>query len=281
MGREMFVLSKIFSFLTNPSAVIFVLLVAGTVLLWTRWRRGGRRILGTTMVFVVLITVFPVGKYLTHLLENRFPVARELPPEITGIITLGGMINQFITSQRGQAALGAGAERMTEFVVLARRYPSAKLIFTGGSASLTRREITESDAARVFFRGMGLDPARIVFEDQSRNTHENAVFTYRIASPGEDENWVLITSAQHMPRSVGAFRKAGWKPIPYPVDFNTELPYRFALGFGLSSGINNLSLALHEWMGLVIYRFLGRSDALFPGPDAPNSASGGQKKGSG
>lgn len=263
----MFVLSKIYHYLTNPSAVLFVLLVAGTMLLWTRWRRAGRRILTGTVLFIALITVFPVGKYLVSILENRFPVARTLPSDITGIITLGGMINQFITTQRGQAALGGGAERMTEFVALARRYPSAKLVFTGGSASLTRPDITEADAARVFFRDMGLDPARIVFEDKSRNTYENAVFTFRSMAPKARENWILITSASHMPRSIGVFRKAGWKVIPYPVDFETEWPYRFGLGLGMVGGIENLSLALHEWMGLVIYRFLGRSNEVFPGPD--------------
>ena len=233
-------------------------------------RRAGRRILTGTVLFVALITIIPFGNFFVSILENRFPVVRELPPNITGIITLGGMINQFITTQRGQAALGSGAERMTEFVALARRYPAARLIFTGGNASLTRQNITEADAARTFFRDMGLEPARIVFENKSRNTYENAVFTYRAMAPKAGENWLLITSASHMPRSVGVFRKAGWEVIPYPVDFETEWPYRFDLGLGMAGGIKNLSLALHEWMGLLIYRFLGRSDEVFPGP-------GGQK----
>ena len=267
----MFVISKIFNLLTDPSVVLPVLLAVGTALLWTRWRRAGRRILAVTTGFILIVAILPVGKFAISILENRFPVVHGLPAEVTGIISLGGVINQFITAQRRQPALGSGAERMTALVALARRYPAARLVFTGGSGSIFRQHVKEADAARLFFREMGLDPGRIRFERQSRNTFENAVFTYQIMAPKPGERWVLITSAMHMPRSVGAYRKAGWNPIPYPVDFNTEWPYRFRPGLNLTGGINNFSLALHEWMGLVIYRILGRSDALFPAPAEPES----------
>lgn len=275
----MFLISKIYNFVTDPAAIVFMLLVVGSILLWTRWRRGGRRVVAGAVMFIVLITVFPVGGYFISVLENRFPMVRELPRPVTGIITLGGMINQFITIQRGQAALGSGAERMTEFIALARRHPEAKLVFTGGSASLTRKHTTEADAARIFFRDMGLDPARIVFENRSRNTYENAEFTYDLLSPRAGERWVLITSASHMPRSIGAFRKAGWNPIPYPVDFTTELPFRFNVGLRMTVGLGKLSAALHEWMGLVIYRILGRSDEIFPGPQSVGRLTARQKDG--
>lgn len=263
----MFLISKIFNFVTDPAALIPVLLGIGTLLLWTRWRRAGRGMVAATVAFILIVSVFPLGEYLLSILENRFPIARSLPPQVTGIITLGGAIDRFITTQRGQAALSERAERMTELVALARRYPKARLVFTGGNAALLRPHVTEAEAARLFFRTMGLDAGRMVFEDRSRNTFENAVFTYDLLAPKAGERWLLITSAMHMPRSVGAFRKAGWKPLPVPVDFNTEWPYRFRPGLRYTSGIANFSLALHEWIGLLAYRILGRSDALFPAPD--------------
>ncbi len=273
----MFLISKIFNSLTDPSVVLPVLLAVGTLLLWTRWRRAGRGILAVTTAFILIVSVLPVGKFAISILENRFPVVHALPGQVTGIISLGGMINQFITVQRKQPALGSGAERMTALVALARRYPAARLVFTGGSGSIFRHDVKEADAARLFFREMGLDPGRIRFERRSRNTFENAAFTYQMMAPKPGERWVFITSAMHMPRSVGAFRKAGWNPISYPVDFNTEWPYRFRPGLHLTSGINSVSLALHEWMGLVIYRILGRSDELFPGPAMPDLLVGEQK----
>jgi uncharacterized SAM-binding protein YcdF (DUF218 family) len=115
---------------------------------------------------------------------------------------------------------------------------------------------------------MGLDISRIVFEDQSRNTLENAVFSYKLLSPKSSERWVLITSASHMPRSVGTFRKAGWKPIPFPVDFSTYEPGQLRIGFNIVSALNRFGAGLRTWSALLVYRLLGRMDEIFPGPDS-------------
>ncbi len=90
--------------------------------------------------------------------------------------------------------------------------------------------------------------------------------THALIRPGPDETWVLITSAMHMPRSVGVLRKAGWKVLPYPVDFKTDGTgeSRYFSGFG--AGLGGLSTALKEWLALFAYRVLGRTDSLFPAP---------------
>lgn len=261
----MFVLSKIYTSLVNPGFWVLLLVAGGTALLWTRWYRGGRRILAATALFLAFVAVVPVGNWATAVLENRFPTVRDLPARIDGIVVLGGTINQFVTRARGQPALTDGAERLTEFVALARRHPEARLMFTGGSGSVTRQDVKEAEAARMFFAQMGLDVGRVMFEDRSRNTWENALFTYRMAAPKPGETWVLITSAQHMPRSVGTFRKAGWQPLPYPVDYLTyDKQHVFAIDF--LGGLYSLWWAMREWMGLAAYYLLDRSDALFPAP---------------
>jgi len=263
----MFVLSKIFIFLTDFGFILPALLCIGALLLWTRWHRAGRWIVSLTMLTVAAFSVFPVGTWLIAALENRFPVVHKVAKPVTGIVTLGGTISQFLTAARGQPALTAGAERLTEFVALGRRHPEARLVFSGGSGSLIRQDVKEADAARLFFRQMGLDVSRIMFERQSRNTFENATLTYSLAKPGAGERWVLITSAMHMPRAIGAFRKAGWSPIAYPVDFKTFGPARFSIEPELRfEGMGRLSAALREWMALAIYRVLGRTETLFPAP---------------
>ena len=263
----MFVLSKVFIFLTDLGFLVPVLLCLGTLLLWTRWRRAGRWIVSATMLVVVALSVFPVGHWLIAVLENRFPVVHELPKPLTGIVTLGGIISQFMTAARGQPSLTDGAERLTEFVALARRHPNARLVFSSGSGSLIRQDLKEADAARLFFRQMGLDVSRILFERQSRNTFENATLTHALARPRAGERWVLITSAMHMPRAIGAFRKAGWSPIPYPVDFQTLGPPRFTpqIQLGLRE-LGRFSTALREWTALAVYRLLNRTEAFFPAP---------------
>ncbi len=263
----MFVLSKVVIFLTDLDFIVPVLLCLGALLLWTRWRRAGRWIVSAAMLGVVALSVFPVGHWLIAVLENRFPVVHELPKPITGIVTLGGTIGQFMTAARGQPSLTDGAERLTEFVALARRHPKARLVFSGGSGSLTRQDVKEADAARLFFRRMGLDVSRILFERQSRTTFETATLTPALTRPGAGERWVLITSALHMPRAIGAFRKAGWSPLPYPVDFRTFGPPRFTPRIRLSlKGLGEFNAALREWTALAVYRLLDRTDAFLPAP---------------
>lgn len=275
--NAMFVPSKIFLFLINPGFWLPVLLVAGTALLWTRWRRAGRWLLTATVALVAFVSVVPVGSLMREVLENRFAAVRTLPDNVDGIIVLGGVVNQFLTRARGQPALTDGAERMTEFVAMARRYPKARLVFTGGSGSVLRPNEKEVTVARMFFEQMGLDVSRIVFEDESRNTWENAVYTHRLMKPKKGETWVLITSAQHMPRSVGVFRKVGWELLPYPVDYTTLGPgerYRY-LGIEMIGGFEGLWQAIREWIGLTVYYMLDRTDALLPGPVPAAAAADG------
>jgi uncharacterized SAM-binding protein YcdF (DUF218 family) len=151
---------------------------------------------------------------------------------------------------------------MTEFVALARRYPDAKLVFSAGSASVFPDQPPETDGAKLLFGELGIDPSRVIFEDRSRNTYENAVFSKALATPKPGEIWLLVTSASHMPRSVGVFRAAGWTVVPWPVAYKTGGPYTVRFG----GHFLHLDLALHEWIGLAAYRVLGRTNALFPAP---------------
>ena len=95
---------------------------------------------------------------------------------------------------------------------------------------------------------------------------ENAVYSYNLLSPKPNERWVLVTSAYHMPRSMGSFRKAGWMPIPYPVDYVTRGPDQLSIGFNMVARFSSFGRGLRAWSGLVVYRVLGRMDALFPAP---------------
>ncbi len=265
----MFVFSKIFLLVLMPWTWLGAALLTGTILLWTRWHRTGRTVLTLTIAFIFLVTVIPVGRIGTLILEERFPQARNLQAPVHGIVVLGGAVDQYITIARGQAALKHGAERMTETVALAREFPAAKVVFTGGSASIVRAE-KESVTARMFFSRMGLPDDRLVFEEESRNTWENAVFTKRLVNPKPAERWILVTSAAHMPRSMGVFRKVGWRIIPYPVDYSTRGAEDIYPRLNFVHGIGDFASVLREYSGLFAYRLLGRTDAFFPGP-APQS----------
>ena len=261
----MFVLSKIIWLVLKPANLFVFFLGLGTILLFTRFRRAGRRVVTGAVGTLLLIGVIPVGYWLTASLENRFPANPAIPQDIAGIVTLGGTINQYMTVARGQPSLTAGGERLTEFVHLARRFPNARLIFTGGSGALIDSSLKEADSARVFFNQMGLSDREIIYDDRARNTYENALFSKELV--GDDANrqkWVLITSATHMPRAIGAFRQAGWNIMAYPVDYRTDGRGGFKRHFRPIDGLDSLDTALREWVGLVVYRVLGRTPVIVP-----------------
>ena len=118
----------------------------------------------------------------------------------------------------------------------------------------------------MFLDQLGVDPARMTYENQSRNTYENAVESKKLAGDVTTAPWVLITSAMHMPRAVGVFREVGWNVIPYPVDYSTTGEEAWSIQFNLAGGIGALRSGLHEFVGLAAYRLTGRTDALFPAP---------------
>ncbi len=260
----MFTLSKIVGVLIDPSWWLTGGLLLGA-LLWLAGRaRAARWPFGLALLIAAVAGLTPVGSHLAAVLEERFPAA-PAPAQVDGIVMLGGLVNPELSAARGTPALNGAAERLTVFVELARRYPDAKLVFSGGSGSLRRPELKEAPLVRRLVASLGLDPARILFDDQSRNTHENALESLRLARPGAGETWLLVTSALHMPRAVGCFRAAGFPVTAYPVDHRT-LPGGHHWLPGLAAGLAGIKAATHELMGLLAYRLLGRTNSLFPAP---------------
>lgn len=261
-----FYASKIAWFLVKPGNLLLIVLVLGVALLWTRWRRTGRWVCAGAVVFSVLLSTVPLGHWLQVTLENRFPQVTAAPERVDGIVVLGGVVNQFITKARGQSAIGGAVERLVAFAELAGRYPNAKLVFSGGSGDPFRQDLKESQFVGPVLVRLGLAAGRVIYEERSRNTTENAEFSLAIARPQPGETWLLITSAFHMPRAVGSFRRAGWNVVPYPVDFSTDGDYPAAPPGSFSAGLGSLEKALHEWVGLAVYRLAGKTDAFFPAP---------------
>jgi uncharacterized SAM-binding protein YcdF (DUF218 family) len=264
-----FIASKLFWWAANPGNVLLALLCLGLLALWLGRRRLGLWLVSLVTALCLLVTLLPIGSWLLLPLENRFP-APHLPAHIDGIVVLGGSINPILSAARHQPILTDSAERLFAFVALAQRFPEAKLLFTGGSAALVDDAEREADVARAVVGGLGLDVDRLGLERDSRNTYENAVFSKQLVKPKPGENWVLITSAYHMPRAVGCFREQGWSVIPYPVDYGTA-PAGNPPTFSLLGGLDDVHWALREWIGLGFYYLAGRTDRLFPGPEKADS----------
>jgi len=258
-----FFLSKVLWELVRPSTFLLLTTVLGTLLLWSRWHRPGRILVSISLAGMLLPAILPLAPLLEGPLENHFPQP-VLPPRVDGVIVLGGAENPATSAARGQVVLNGAGERLLTGLELAQRYPQAKLVFTGGSSALLGDGVSSATVAERLFSAFGIDRSRTVLERSSRNTHENASFTFAEVRPRPGETWVLVTSAMHLPRSVGLFRKAGWQVIPYPVDYRSSGRALFAPSLRFIEELGYVDHAVREWTGLIAYRLLGRTDALFP-----------------
>jgi uncharacterized SAM-binding protein YcdF (DUF218 family) len=260
-----FIASKIFWFFASPLHLGLFLSAFGLFRL-ARAKRSGLSWLGGGLGLIGAMTFLPLGAALLRPLENLYPVQSLDMPAPDGIIVLGGAMDERIGAARGQVQLNEAGERMTAGVALARAFPKAKLVFSGGSGALFLHGPPEADVARKLWRDLGA-PETMLFEDKSRNTWENAVFTRDLVHPAAGERWLLVTSAWHMPRAMGVFRAAGMNPIAFPVDFRTygtDEDWR-PPGDG-ALAVRNTEAAVREWIGLIAYRLTGKLDALPPAP---------------
>jgi uncharacterized SAM-binding protein YcdF (DUF218 family) len=159
-------------------------------------------------------------------------------------------------------------DRVIAAAGLARRYPKLRIIFTGGSANLLSNDAKEGDYAAAVFENLGVSRGRLEIDRQARNTDENAAFAKQIARPKNGERWLLVTSAYHMPRSVGLFRKVGFAVEPYPVDWKVAgRADLWTLHIFSLEGLETVDMAVHEWIGLAAYWISGKTSEFFPGPD--------------
>jgi uncharacterized SAM-binding protein YcdF (DUF218 family) len=258
----MFIVGKVLTMLILPTALMVEFALFG--LLLSRWPIG-RVLLIVAIGAMTTCLVLPVDSWAIRPLEDRFPAVTAPPENVDGIVVLGGAIDDLTSRDRGTPTLTSAANRITTFVMLAQCYPQAKLVFTGGSGAVEQGVSNEATYARILVGQLGLPPDRVMFETTSRTTWENAVNTDALVKPQPGERWVLLTSASHMPRAVGVFRKVGWTVLPWPVGYQSR-DHISAYAQSLGKKLEVLDWAIHEWIGLAIYYLAGRTSALFPVP---------------
>jgi uncharacterized SAM-binding protein YcdF (DUF218 family) len=276
-----FYIAKAVWFVLQPSTLIALLIGYGAILIWTGWARWGRRFVTIGAILLLAVGLSPLGNALILPLEDRFPRADlEVPPAPTGIIILGGAENRLVGSARKAPTLNEAGERLLEGAILAHRFPDAKIAFSGGDAGILYKSDSEAEGAAALLTQLGVAGDRLILETDARDTYENAVYLKKeLTGRGEldlTKRWLLITSAYHMPRSMGAFRQAGFHVEPWPVDYRTRGPEDLTRPFDkVSEGLRRVDTSMREWVGLVAYWLTGRSDALFPAPNegAPDCAS--------
>lgn len=261
-----FYLSKIFWFFIQPLNLAIFLLLAGLLAAMI----GRRRLVVTGSVLALLVLALSawtsLGAMMLNPLEERF-ARPPLPEKVDGIVVLGGGFEGAINLVRGGYELNSSGDRMVETAILARRFPTAKVIVSGGTGELFLEGEGDAATAPRLLTALGVTADRLILENKSRNTYENAVFTKELVTPKPGETWLLVTSAFHMPRAKALFDRAGFATVPWPVDYRTSGKE----GIGLfrdnpADSLQATTMAIREWIGLIAYWLSGRIDQPFPGP---------------
>jgi uncharacterized SAM-binding protein YcdF (DUF218 family) len=260
MDTLFFFAAKLAGALISPDTWIVVALGAITVALRLDRRRIAETVCWVALAGLLALAIVPIGEPLLQPIEKTYPANPRLS-RLDGIVVLGGGEDADGSAFWDQPQLNEAGERFTGTLALARRFPDARVVFTGGSGRIRDyfgSPISEATVAEAFFLGQGLDPDRLILESASRNTAENARLSLALAQPSPGETWVLVTSAFHMPRAMRSFEAAGWEDlVAYPVDYRTG---RFAdrVGWNLARNLIVLNTATKETVGSLAYRMTGR-----------------------
>jgi uncharacterized SAM-binding protein YcdF (DUF218 family) len=262
-----FYLSKIFWFFVQPLNLAIFLSLAGLLAMLFGRRRLAAIGVSAAFLILALSAWTSLGALMLNPLEERFQRPQSLPEKVDGIVVLGGGLEGAINLTRGGYEMNGGGDRFVETAALARRFPGARILISGGVGTILLKGEGDADTAPRLLAALGVAPGRLILENRSRNTDENARFSKELVSPQPGETWLLVTSAFHMPRSVGLFRKADFPVVPWPTDYRTS----GRVGIGLFTdnevdSLQNTTLAIREWIGLVAYWLSGRIDSAWPGP---------------
>jgi len=255
MNTMFFVLSKIFVNLIYPLPIACLFLL-GTWWAWSRRPRLGRGLLVTGLALLWLPSTAPVADLLLLPLETRYPVV-ENPPHADVVVVLTGMTDMK-AAKGNQVEMGEAGDRILAGVALVRWGHADTLLIAGGSGDLFDQSASEALALNRFAIEFGVPADRILLDTTSRNTYENAVEVRPWLQEAGLLDIILVTSAAHMPRSMGCFRKVGLDPLPYPVDFRNRWGKYDPFSLLPKAGdLQRSSTAVKEYMGLIMYWLQG------------------------
>lgn len=251
--------------LLAPTNAAALMILCGLALAWLRpgLHVGWRLALAGAVLFVGLAAL-PLGDWMMGSLEGRFPVFRPDARPVAGVIVLGGGVSVTDAPGHPDAQLNEAADRLFETARLAQAYPNAPVVVSGGPVDPASGR-SEADFAADVLARLGVTPGRVLRERRSRDTYENARFSAAMLHPSPGQRWLLVTSAFHMPRAIGSFRKAGFQVTAAPTDWRARRGWSFG-GWSASANLRKVDLAAKEYVGLVSYYLRARTSALFPAP---------------
>lgn len=260
MDSLFYILSKTVGMATRLESWALIFMALGLFALWRGQVRRAGGWFGLVFAGTLALAIWPFGEVILRPLEAQYPRSPTLT-QLDGIIVLGGAEEIGANFQWGGEQANEAGERLVEAAILALKHPDVPLVFTGGVASFKEGDISTapSDMARNLWVALGVAPDRIILEQASRNTSENATMSRDLVAPKPGETWVLVTSAYHMPRSIQTFERAGWTGlVPWPVDYRSGNLGLGRASWQLDRNLQMANIAIKEHVGALVYRVMGK-----------------------
>lgn len=260
MDSLFFYVAKLAWVLVALDSLLLLWMAAGVVCVFMAWQRLARWLLTSLLLTCFAIGLFPVGEWALYQLENQYPPIALQADQVDGVIVLGGGEQNAQTAAWQQVSLGSGGERPLALLQMVAQLPTpTPIVFTGGTGRMTDQGMTGAEVIQQMLTDHGVPHERVIFEGQSRNTVENAVLSKQLVNPQVGDNWLLVTSAFHMPRSMAIFCKADWPMQAYPVDFRSRANNLWRMDWDFAKHLRNLNTAYKEWLGIIAYKVTGKS----------------------
>ncbi len=250
-----FVFSKILVVFIQPlTHIVCLLLVA---LLFYRKPRVSKACLVLALLWLMLFGTSPLPNALIRFLEAQYRPVSPLP-QVDAVVVLSGMV-VLEKSALHNIEFNESVDRILAGIMLMKQGAGDYLILAGGSGSLYNQRTSEARLLRQFAIESGVPEEKILIDSSSRNTHENAVNTKALLEKHGLTDMILITTASHLPRAMGCFKKLGLNPIPYGVDFHAAVSPEYHLQDFIpgASNLRRTSYILHEYVGLLMYKLAG------------------------
>ena len=250
-----FIFSKIFSFFLDPlnllliSILLFIVIVA---------RAKRNKFKGTFwfILFWFVLLYKPLPEFLLKTIEDPHVYNERVFLESEGLVILGGGTGSGkVAKDRNDYTLGEGSERILKGLEFLKQKPEGTIIFTGFSGKIFHEGLSESEIIEQLIEALNTDSTNILFENRSRNTFENAVYSKEIINRLQIKKWGIVTSASHMKRAIATFEKeyAEMNFRPIPVDFRTANSIYWGPG-DMQDSIDLWRIYIHETVGYWVYK---------------------------
>jgi uncharacterized SAM-binding protein YcdF (DUF218 family) len=254
-----FYLSKILSIFINPLYILFLIIL--TIIFTIFFIESKKLIIFLSKLFLILFLFFsyiPLSNFFLNKIEDYIQPSKYPINQLTGVIVMGGSFNSgLLSKERNETSINGGAERLTKALEIYKKNPKILILFSGFSSELYPEGWNESQIAKKFFFEQGVKNDNLIFEDKSKNTIENIIFSKDFIDKNKGV-WGLITTASHMPRSFFSFKKQGIILEPIIVDYQTGTSKMFWINFDIYRGLSNWNTIFHEIIGLTYYKVTNR-----------------------